>query len=69
MGLLRFQFVFSLYLLGVTNSNGILCLFNSLHAGQFFMLLLPSDFSKLNSSENSFKNTIRVSSVLDPDLG
>ena len=34
MGLLRFHFVFSLNLHGgVTNSNGILCLLNYLHAG------------------------------------
>ena len=36
---------------------------NSLHAGYFFMPL--SSFATF--SKNSFKNTIRVSSSLDPD--
>ena len=42
--------------------------FNSLHAGEFFMLLLSSAvFSKLTFSKNSFRNTTRVSTSLDPD--
>ena len=42
---------------------------NSLHAIKFFMHLPSSSdfFSKMNLFKNSFKNTIGVSNVLDPD--
>ena len=41
---------------------------NSMHAGEFFMLmLLPVDLSKITFSKSYFRNTIRATNGLDPD--
>ena len=43
-------------------------LLNSLYAGYYFMFVLSSaDFSKITSSNISFRNTIREPNGLDPD--
>ena len=51
-------------------SESVLNLFmrNSLHAGLFFMILLLTFFQNELFKKNSFRNVIRVSNHLNPDL-